>query len=103
VYVLASHSHFYSDHIFKTPDWKGKELPGWIVGTAGAVRYKLPPEASPDQHAQTNVYGYLIATVVADGTVSFEFQQLDLATLLKVNRPAYAERLIQWCYENNKQ
>ncbi len=42
VYVLASHSHFYMDHVFETADWKDKVLPGWIVGTAGAQRYKLP-------------------------------------------------------------
>ena len=63
VYVLASHSHFYMDNIFETADWKDKVLPGWIIGTAGAQRYKLPPETTPAQHAQTNVYGYMIATV----------------------------------------
>jgi hypothetical protein len=47
VYVLASHSHFYMDNVFETPDWKDKVLPGWIIGTAGAQRYKLPPETRP--------------------------------------------------------
>jgi len=42
-------------------------LPGWIIGTAGAQRYKLPAETTPAQHAQTNVYGYMIATVARDG------------------------------------
>jgi hypothetical protein len=42
VYVLASHSHFYMDDVFNTATWKGKVLPGWIIGTAGAVRYRLP-------------------------------------------------------------
>jgi len=45
VYILASHSHFFMDDIFNTAYWhaNGGVLPGWIVGTAGAVRYPLPP------------------------------------------------------------
>ena len=45
VYVLASHSHYFMDGIFNTDYWKqhGGVLPGWIVGTGGAVRYPLPP------------------------------------------------------------
>ena len=42
VYILASHSHFYMEDVYRTDTWKGKVLPGWIVGTAGAVRYRLP-------------------------------------------------------------
>jgi hypothetical protein len=103
VYVLASHSHFYMDHIFETANWKDKVLPGWIVGTAGAPRYKLPAETTPAQNAETNVYGYMIATVGADGAVSFEFQRLSIDDLRAANGSAYPEALIRWCYENNKQ
>ncbi len=103
VYVLASHSHFYMDHIFETADWKDKVLPGWIVGTAGAQRYKLPPETTPGQHAETNVYGYLLGTVTPDGAVSFEFQRLSLDDLRAANGANYAEPLVRWCYENNHQ
>jgi hypothetical protein len=103
VYVLASHSHFYMDNIFETADWKDKVLPGWIIGTAGAQRYKLPPEATPAQHAQTNVYGHMIATVTPDGAVSFEFQRLSLDDLRAINGSAYPDSLIRWCYENNHQ
>ena len=103
VYVLASHSHFYMDNIFETPDWKDKVLPGWIIGTAGAQRYKLPPETTPAQHAQTNVYGYMIATVTPDGAVSFEFQRLSLDDLRAISGKAYPDPLIRWCYENNHQ
>jgi Calcineurin-like phosphoesterase len=103
VYVLASHSHYYMDHVFETNDWKDKALPGWIIGTAGAQRYKLPPEATPAQHSQTNVYGYLVATVDADGGVSFEFERLSLEDIRRVTGSAYPETLIRWCYENNKQ
>jgi hypothetical protein len=103
VYLLASHSHFYMDHIFETADWKDKVLPGWIIGTAGALRYKLPPETTPAQHAQTNVYGYMISTVSPDGDVSFEFRRLSIEDLRAVNGSAYPEPLINWCYENNHQ
>ena len=103
MYVLASHSHFYMDNIFETAAWKDKVLPGWIIGTAGAQRYKLPPETTPAQHAQTNVYGYMIATVTPDGDVSFEFQRLSLDDLRAINGSAYPEPLVRWCYENNHQ
>ena len=65
VYVLASHSHYFMEGIFNTEYWKanGGVLPGWIVGTAGAERYPLPPTAGDAKAAKTNVYGYLIATV----------------------------------------
>ena len=51
VYVLASHSHYYMENIYNTEHWRlhGGVLPGWIVGTAGAVRYPLPAERSGAQ------------------------------------------------------
>lgn len=103
VYLLASHSHFYMDHIFETAHWKDKVLPGWIVGTAGAIRYKLPPETTPAQHAETNVYGYMIATVEPGGEVSFQVERLSLEDLRSVNGTAYPDALIRWCYEQNHQ
>jgi len=103
VYILASHSHFYMENVFETADWKDKVLPGWIIGTAGAQRYKLPPETTSVQHAQTNVYGYMIATVSAQGAVSFDFQRLTLDDLRAINGSAYPEALMRWCFENNKQ
>ncbi|MDB6087089.1 MAG: hypothetical protein JWN43_4970, partial [Gammaproteobacteria bacterium] len=69
VYVLASHSHFVMENVFETPYWHehGGVLPGWIVGTGGAVRYPLPPDASKAKFARTHVYGYLLATVSPRG------------------------------------
>jgi hypothetical protein len=79
VYVLASHSHYFMDGIFNTDYWRsnGGVLPGWIIGTAGAVRYVLPPNAGDAKAAKTNVYGYLLATVNADRTVDFRFHELE--------------------------
>jgi hypothetical protein len=83
VYVLSSHSHFYMPDIYNTEFWhanqstKGTILPGWIVGTAGAVRLRLPENAPKD--ARTDVYGYLLATVNAGGkpgAIEFEFKPI---------------------------
>ena len=103
VYVLASHSHYYLEDIFRTDTWKGKVLPGWIVGTAGAVRYRLPAGAATGRKALTDVYGYLAGTVAADGSVSFSFQQLSVADLLGASQGKYADSLVHWCYDQNKQ
>ena len=103
VYILASHSHFYMENVFRTQDWKGKELPGWIVGTAGAVRYVLPSEAGPDQKPVTNVYGYLLGSVMKDGSISFAFQKLSLQDLLNANQGKQPEALVRWCFNENTQ
>ena len=102
VYVFASHSHFFMEDVFRTDAWKGKVLPGWIVGTAGAVRYRLPQGVNPGSKAMTDVYGFMVATVGADGSISTSFQQLMLDDLLKAN-PGVPEPLVRWCYEQNKQ
>ncbi len=54
----------------------GGVLPGWIIGTAGALRYPLPPESKMASAAQTNVYGYLLANVKADGSIDFRFSEI---------------------------
>ncbi len=102
VYVFASHSHFYMEDIYRTDAWKGKVLPGWIVGTAGAQRYVLPPGVTSGPKAMTNVYGFLVATVAADGSISTAFQQVKLEDLLKAN-PGVAEPLVRWCSTENHQ
>jgi len=103
VYVLASHSHLYMENIYDTAQWKGKVLPGWIVGTAGAVRYKLPAEAGPAQNARVAVYGYMIGTVAADGSVAFEFREIGLEDLLRANQGKQPEPLVRWCFSSNKE
>lgn len=102
VYVFASHSHFYMEDIYNSPAWKGKVLPGWIVGTAGAQRYRLPADVQPGPKAMTNVYGYLVATVAADGSIKTSFEKLSLEDLTKAN-PGVAAPLVRWCFEHNTQ
>lgn len=103
VYILASHSHFYMEDVYDTADWKGKVLPGWIIGTAGAVRYRIPTEAGPSQKAMTDVYGYVLATAQEDGTMSFVFHKLAFQDLLAANKGRLPEPLVRWCFEDNKQ
>jgi len=77
-------------------------LPGWIVGTAGAVRYRLPSNTGSHRKAMTDVYGYLLATVTEDSSISFSFQQLSLKDLRRMNQGKYPDQLIRWCYDENR-
>jgi hypothetical protein len=101
VYILASHSHFVMDDVYRSAYWKDQVIPGWIVGTAGAVRYRLPPGVKGGTIARTDVYGYLLATVMSDGSIQFEFKETTLDDLRRAN-PARPDALIGWCYNENK-
>jgi hypothetical protein len=102
VYVLASHSHFVMDDVYNTPYWKDKVLPGWIVGTAGAVRYRLPTGVPTATIARTDVYGYLLATVMSDGSIQFEFKEVSPEDLRVANAGKAPDALVGWCVSENK-
>lgn len=101
VYVLASHSHFVVEDVYRTPYWKDHVLPGWIVGTAGAVRYRLPPGLG-SKFAKTDVYGYLIGTVMSDGSIQFDFKELTLDDLRLASAGKNPDSLVGWCTTENK-
>ena len=108
VYVLASHSHFYMEDIYNTEFWhKHAEavLPGWIIGTAGAVRYRLPP--NPPKNAQADVYGYLLATVNAEGqpgVIRFEFREIPKSDDIPAEvRQLFSRDLVNFCFDQNKE
>jgi hypothetical protein len=108
VYVLSSHSHFVMEGIFDSPYWRehGGVLPGWIVGTAGAYRYALPPAAGLAKFAKTHVYGYLLATVEPRGSrepLHFEFQEVTEAAVPAEVVARYGGELVHRCYEENAQ
>jgi hypothetical protein len=103
VYLLASHSHFVMDDVYNTAYWKDSVLPGWIVGTAGAVRYRLPPGQTGSSIARTDVYGYLLATVLNDGSIQFAFHEIGLDALRLANAGKTPDSLVQWCYAENKE
>jgi hypothetical protein len=102
VYILASHSHYYSPNIFDTPYWKqhsSNVVPGTIIGSAGAHRYQLPKGA--DKASKTNIYGYLQGTVKADGTIDFALHELSEADLVAVKWPNAPLDAIHECYVHN--
>jgi hypothetical protein len=103
VYALASHSHFYMSGIFDTPYWRehGGVIPGWIVGTTGAVRYALPPGAAQAKEAKTNVYGYLLATVSADGSIRFDFQEIKEPDIPQPAVKRFGPEFVHWCFTAN--
>jgi hypothetical protein len=110
VYVLASHSHFLMEGIFDSDYWRnhGGVLPGWIVGTAGAFRYALPPGAARAKLARTHVYGYLLATVSGSGAdredpIRFEFREMTQTAVSTDIVQRFGADLIRHCYQENAQ
>jgi hypothetical protein len=108
VYVLASHSHFVMENVFDTAYWHehGGVLPGWIIGTGGAVRYALPPDTSRAKLAKTHVYGYLLATVSPPGAddkdpIRFTFQEVTEAAVPADVAQRFGPELLQFCYQQN--
>lgn len=104
VYVLASHSHYFMEGIFNTEYWRthGGVLPGWIVGTAGAVRYRLPEKSKDARLAQTDVYGYLLATVNREGEIRFEFQPLGEKDVPVDVVTRFKPEFVHWCFAENR-
>jgi len=102
VYVLASHSHFYMDKLFDGQP-SGHRLPGWIVGTAGAIRYRLPPNVDPGPGAQRDVYGYLLATVKPNGEIDFDFKEVKETDVPAWVRKRYPSAFPGWCFAHNSQ
>jgi hypothetical protein len=101
--VLASHSHFVMNNIYATachPD--GDVLPGWIVGSAGAVRYRLPQNRGAATVAMTDVYGYLLGTVAPDGTVTFEFREVKEDDVPASVVTEFSQEQVNWCFTQNK-
>lgn len=105
VYVIASHSHYFMDGIFNTEYWRshGGLLPGWIVGTAGAVRYKLSPDYRNARAAETNVYGFLLGTVKADGEIEFAFQKVNESDVPQTVTERFTPEFVHWCFVENTQ
>ena len=106
VYVLASHSHFYLENIYDTEHWRdpangGVVLPGWVIGTAGAVRYPLPAGVVAGPGAREHVYGYLTGTVRTGGTIDFAFHPLDESDLQAARGSDYLPDDVSFCVAQN--
>jgi hypothetical protein len=103
VYVLASHSHFFVENVYNDACHTKSEsvLPGWIVGTAGAVRYRLPKDMAGAKQAKTDVYGYLLGTVESNGNIQFTFKEVHLEDVPPQVNERYG-RQVQACFVENK-
>lgn len=77
-------------------------LPGWIVGTAGAVRYRLPADIDGANQARTDVYGYLLGAVSQDGSIQFRFREIQESDVLGLNSNDFSKELIGSCFRENK-
>lgn len=103
VQVLASHSHFVLSDPYRTSCRKAEDvLPGWIVGTGGAVRYRLPVEHSGAAVARTDVYGYLLATVSPEGHITFGFEEVLEGEVPAASEARYGKTLVHQCFAENK-
>jgi hypothetical protein len=102
VYLIASHSHYYSPNIFDTAYWKqysNRVVPGLIIGLAGAHRYALPKTA--EKGAKTHIYGFLQGQVQADGQIDFKLHELSEDDLVKSRWPNAPLAAIHECVVGN--
>jgi hypothetical protein len=104
VYVLASHSHFLIEDAYNDACHPSQDtlLPGWIVGTAGAVRYRLPANLGGAKQARTDIYGYLLGTVHPSGEIHFFFKEVTRADIPANVVERYGSKQVQACFEENK-
>jgi hypothetical protein len=102
VYVLASHSHFVMNDAYNTACHKDDILPGWIMGSAGAVRYRLPADRALSTIDKTDVYGYLLGTVASDGTIEFQFEDIQSSEIPASVVKEFSADQVKWCFEQNK-
>lgn len=103
VYILSSHSHFYMSGIYDTPYWRshGGVLPGWIIGTTGAIRYALPPGATHAKEAKTNTYGYLVGTVGPDSSIRFDFHEIKEEDIPAAVVTRFTKEFVHQCFVGN--
>jgi len=108
VAVVASHSHFVMSDIYDTPYWNDAAagdrgvLPGWIAGTAGAVRYPLPDGLPKSIFAKKAVYGYLLADVGADGKTEFSFRELKRKDVPDDVVAKFGKKTVDACFAGNQ-
>jgi len=109
VYLLASHSHFVMDDVYDSTHWQanGGVLPGWIIGTAGAIRYRLPTGVTAGANNKTDVYGYLLATVdppgSVPGTITFQFKEVGLRDVPNEIMSRYGKLFVtDFCFAANR-
>ena len=88
---------------YNTACHKGDVLPGWIMGSAGAVRYRLPSDERCSTIDKTDVYAYLLGTVIAgrnafiSGTGRFMTSDVPASVVKE-----FAAEQVKWCFETEQ-
>ncbi len=90
VYVFSSHTHDYIADVYDTPEHAGQILPGWVIGTAGALQYR-----------DTIKYGYLRVEVLPDGTIRPVFREVGPDSPPRLAGPE-GNALTDFCFRLNK-
>jgi hypothetical protein len=104
VHIFSSHSHYYLSNIYNTAALQslGPVLPGWLVGTAGAQHYSVPPEVKSFTTWAENEYGY--ATVRVDpgaGSVSVKFVPIKRRDLDRNVNWKFGRSTVDFCFSEN--
>jgi hypothetical protein len=87
---LASHSHYFEEEIYDTPEHAGKALPGWIIGMAGAEQYRDKIR-----------YGYMQVRVRPDGKLDTKFVEVKRDSPPQAGGIGAAQ-LTDFCFTSNK-
>ena len=105
VYVLASHSHFFETDIYNSAELRaehaGRVLPGWIIGTAGAVQY-VSKDPATGKDVRAIMYGYMEAEVRSDGSLRTKFREVGEKSQ-PVLTDAWGIEMTNYCFKENKQ
>jgi len=103
VYIVNSHFHGYVPNAYNSAYWQanGGVIPGWVVGTAGAYRYHMPPTAQNAPGAKEKTYGSLLATVGTDGSISFEFKPVNETDVPAAVVSKYTKDFVHYCFAEN--
>ena len=103
VYVLASHLHLYMAGVYNSAYWRanGGVLPGWIAGSAGAHRVKLPAGAAEATEAKSPTYGSILGTVKPDGSIAFEYKEVVEADVPVEVVTRYGRDFVHYCFAEN--
>lgn len=76
-------------------------------GHGGRRSHSSAGNLSDALQAKVNVYGYLMATVnpdgQKDGTIRFEFQQLEKQSVPPAVKAGFAPTFVDWCFDKNFQ
>jgi hypothetical protein len=105
VHVFSSHSHYYLTDIYNTAYWQsnGGVLPGWLIGTAGAEHYSVPPEVKSFAAWAENQYGYAVVHVTPGGphAVEVRFMPVKREDLGPDLVKRFGQDAVDFCFSQN--